>query len=344
MLEYLPWAQSTLDIALEKYSRRIFSILDVELGGECNYHCVYCDSPNRKKKCKISINAFENLISTQNFDWLFICGLGEPTFNHNYNILVKMLSFCEQYNVKCSVFSNLSNITPELIHYIEAEVLYIFFKYDSAQIGTVNSLYGIRSAQQQIQTVKSMKKYVRCYNNKTNLAASIVPTQLNYSDIMSIVEECINANIFPLLGELELSGKGETNYENLSLNSEELTKIKQNTEKLLGHEYQIPVCPSVISGIHFSSDSYITVDAFSGLSCHWFWLEEPRTNRLTQFNVNRSLEEITDLIINYRSGRLKDVEAYMRQNKDVGAAFGGCGGKIGTIFNQYLACHKEMYP
>ena len=48
MLEYLPWAQSTLNTALEKYSRRFFSILDIELGGECNYHCVYCDSPDRK--------------------------------------------------------------------------------------------------------------------------------------------------------------------------------------------------------------------------------------------------------------------------------------------------------
>ena len=45
MWEYLPWAQSTLEKALKKYTRGIFSILDVELGGECNYHCVYCDSP-----------------------------------------------------------------------------------------------------------------------------------------------------------------------------------------------------------------------------------------------------------------------------------------------------------
>lgn len=342
MLEYLPWAQSTLDTALKKYSKGLFSILDVELGGECNYHCVYCDSPDRKKKCRLSVDAFENLISTRMFDWLFICGLGEPTFNQNYEILLKLLSMCEKYNVKCSIFSNLSNITPELIHYIEAEVLYILFKYDSPHISTVKTLYGVRSAQQQIQTVKSMKKYVRCTNNKTNLAASIVPTQLNYNDIMNIVEECIDANIFPLLGELELSGKGETNYENLCLNSEELQKIKQKTEELLGYEYRIPICPSVISGIHFDSDSYITVDAFSGLSCHWFWLEEPKTKRLIYFDTNSSLAEITDLIINYRNKRLEDVETYMKEKKDVGAAFGGCGGKIGTIFNYYLVSHKEI--
>lgn len=288
------------------------------------------------------MDAFENLISTQRFDWLFICGLGEPTYNHNYEILLKMLSLCEQYNVKCSIFSNLSNLTPELIHYIEAEVLYIFFKYDSSQTSKVKMLYGIKSAQQQIQTVKSMKKYVHCKDNKTNLAASIVPTQLNYKDIMSIVEECVNANIFPLLGELESSGKGETNYENLCLNSEELKKIKDNTEELLGHEYQIPVCPSVISGIHFSSDSYITVDAFSGLSCHWFWLEEPNVYQLLQFNADSSLMQMTDKILDYRTKRLKDVEAYMCNKKDVGGAFGGCGGKIGTIFEYYLKCHKGV--
>ena len=121
-----------------------------------------------------------------------------------------------------------------------------------------------------------------------------------------------------------------------------MQKIKQKTEELLGYEYRIPICPSVISGIHFDSDSYITVDAFSGLSCHWFWLEEPKTKRLIYFDTNSSLAEITDLIINYRNKRLEDVETYMKEKKDVGAAFGGCGGKIGTIFNYYLVSHKEI--
>lgn len=64
---------------MEKYSRRIFSILDVELGGECNYHCVYCDSPDRNKKCKIPIDgimALAVIILIQNV----ICVNGHITF------------------------------------------------------------------------------------------------------------------------------------------------------------------------------------------------------------------------------------------------------------------------
>lgn len=341
MLEYLPWAQSTLDNALKKYSKNTFSILDVELGGECNYHCVYCDSPDRKKKCKISMVAFENIIKSNSFDWLFVCGLGEPTFNHNYDILVSLLNLCQRYGVKCSIFSNLSNLTPELIEFVKSKTLYILFKYDSAKIRTVNTLYGIKDASKQIEAVKSLAQYVHVEDGCTNLAASIVPTRMNYDDVITIVKECIELNIFPLLGELEYSGKGEINYENLYLTPDDLNKIKHEIEILLGGEYRIPICPAVINGIHFSADSYITVDNFSGLSCHWFWLEEPKTYKILKFEDSSSLPVITEAIFSYRNKRISYIENYIKYEKDIGSAFGGCGGKISTIFNQYLEFHKE---
>ena len=341
MLEYLPWAQTTFDYALKKYINNELSILDIELGGECNYHCVYCDSPERKKKCKLSIDNFERIISSGMFDWLFICGLGEPTYNDNYDYLIKMLELCRQHSVKCSIFSNISNLSPQLIDFVQSGTLYVLFKYDSPSIKTINTLYGINNAEQQFERIKTLSKYVHFKDNKTNIAASIVPTRLNYDDIMTVIKECISLNIFPLLGELELSGKGEINYENLYLSPEELQKIKDSTEELLGCRYTIPICPAVISGIHISYDSYITVDRFSGLSCHWFWLENHDTYRIKKFDSAVSLQEIKEQIFLYRDKRIPYVEGYLKQKKDIGSAFGGCGGKINTIFRQYIDFHQR---
>lgn len=341
MLEYTPWSHSTLNLALEKYSKGLFSVLDVELGGACNYHCVYCDSPDRNRKCMISINAIENLMKTELFDWLFICGLGEPTYNGNYDILINMLDLCRKYNIKCSIFSNISNLTPQLIDYVRSGTLNILFKYDSSDVRTVNTLYGIKSAKKQLEAIKTLSQYVHCEGGTTNLAASIVPTGMNYDGIMKIVEECIDMGIFPLLGELEASGKGEINYENLYLSSSELDSLKYDIERMLGGDYQIPICPSVISGIHISADSHITVDEFSGLSCHWFWLEEPKTKRLLPFDMDCSLDLISNSIINYRNERIQYVEDYLCQKYDVGNAFGGCGGKISAIFSHYKLAHEK---
>lgn len=56
MIEYRPWSQAVLEESLDSYKRGGFNILDIELGGQCNYHCIYCDSPSRDKHCRISID------------------------------------------------------------------------------------------------------------------------------------------------------------------------------------------------------------------------------------------------------------------------------------------------
>ena len=51
----------------------------IELGGQCNYKCVYCDSPSRNKESIISTSKIEEVLKTKKIDWIYICGLGEPT-------------------------------------------------------------------------------------------------------------------------------------------------------------------------------------------------------------------------------------------------------------------------
>lgn len=340
MLEYLPWSKEIHEKCLEKYGRGIFSCLDIELGGECNYHCAYCDSPDREKVCTIKIEGLECLIQTNQFDWVYVCGLGEPTFNGNYEKFIAILNLCEKYNLHCSTFSNLSTLNNELIKYIESDILHILFKYDSNNRDMVRTLYGTDHIKEQLNNIKKAAQYVLNKNDTTNLAASIVPTQLNKDEIISIVEECLNAGIFPLLGELELSGKGQTNYENLWLNKDELFQIKEKVDRMWGGKYAIPICPSVISGIHINYDSKITVDDFSGLSCHWFWLKEPKTKTLLNFDDTADLKKIEEAIMSYRDKQITHVRDYFKGNEDVGLAFGGCGGNVRQIFEQYMANHK----
>lgn len=340
MLEFSPWSKKANERCLEKYSNGQFSCLDIELGGDCNYHCAYCDSPDRQKTCSIQIHELEIFAQTGRFDWVYVCGLGEPTFNGNYDRFISILKLCKKYGMRCSTFSNLSKLNDELISFIKCGVLHILFKYDSNSINMAETLYGTRKIKEQLSNIKKIKDYVRIENGMTNLAASIVPTRLNKHEISIIVEECFSAGIFPLLGELEPSGKGQTNYENLRLNKGELLGIKEDIDRICGGRYVIPTCPAVISGIHLSYDSKVAVDEFSGMSCHWFWLKEPHTKTLLHFDSSISVETVENTIINYRDNQLMHVKAYYESDDNVGLVFGGCGGNVNDIFRQFLDSHR----
>ena len=340
MLEYLPWSKATNENCLNKYKNGLFSVVDIELGGECNYNCVYCDSPDRNKLCTFSIDELDKYLLFNNFDWVYVCGLGEPTYKSNYDMLLKLLTLCAKHNLRCSMFTNLSNLTSELAEFIQDGILHIFYKYDSNNSQIIRALYGTKETKVQLNNIKQLKKLTHLENGMTNIAASIVPTRLNMNFVLPIVEECLNNNIFPLIGELELSGKGQMNYENLCLNQDELCQIKDKVENLWGERYSIPICPAVISGIHFNYNNFITVDEFSGLSCHWFWLEEPRTKKIIQLNHNTTTDEITNTILNYRDSCLPNVEKFLHSNDKIGIAFGGCGGDAHTIFREYLTYHR----
>lgn len=343
MLEYLPWSTQEYEACIHDYTNGHLSILDLELGGECNYNCVYCDSPDRKKECNISLDNIDRLMSEGEFRWVYICGLGEPTFGKNYSFLINLLSLCEKYGVRCSIFSNLSHLTEELKSYIRKGLLYVLFKYDTRKVARVKTLYGTRKPEVQLSAIEELWQLVRFENGLTNIAASIVPTQLNSGEIFDIVEECIKHNVFPLIGELELSGKGQTNYENLFLNQNELSSIKDRVEKIWKGYYSIPVCPAVINGLHINNQNNITVDSFSGLSCHWFWLKEPQTETLAHLDSNISLNNLTATVMNYRQEHIADVAGFLKEYTHVGGAFGGCGGDVNQLFKTYLASMGVKY-
>ncbi len=338
MVEYLPWSKKVYSECLMDYKNGALSILDIELGGQCNYHCVYCDSPTRGKKCVISFNSIENAFMENNIKWVFVCGLGEPTFSENFIILKNILSLCEKYGAKCSIFTNLSNLDLELEGYIKKGILYLLFKYDSINTNKVKSLYGACNPEQQVANIDKVKQLVQVNEGCTNLAASIVPTRENINEIITIVKDCLASNIYPLIAELENSGNAQGCYEKLMLTDEELMNIKNEVNALISDKYYIPVCPAVICGLHIRHDGSVTLDEFTGLSCHWFWLEEPRTVVVGDFNT----EQCKDLVVKiekYRDSRLDKIRDLMNTQKV--SVFGGCGGDVSYLLKQYMGI-KEV--
>lgn len=333
MIEYAPWSRKVLDESLRSYKNRVFNILDIELGGQCNYHCIYCDSPLRNKRCEVSIEKLRTAFAQKNIKWVFICGLGEPTANGNLELLIKILQLCETYGAKCSIFSNLSTINDDLKYYIQKQVLHILFKYDSRDIAKNMSLYGVPDVNKQLFNIEKIKKLVTVNDSTTNIAASIVPTKINKNCIIDIVRDCLDNNIFPLIAELENSGDAQEYYSQLALSDEELKDLKYKIDDMVHEEYTVPVCPAVIGGVHIRHDGMVTVDKLTGLSCHWFWLEEPQTSTIGNFNTD-DFNYVVNAIIEYRKCKIEFVKSILNNKKR--SIFGGCGGDATYLLERYI--------
>lgn len=331
VVEFLPWSKLSLDKSSEKLKMKKLPILDIELGGACNLNCIYCDSPDRKKVFS-SFEKVRELLRSGEFEWLFICGLGEPTVKENYQYLILILEECKKENIKCSMFTNLVCFDEVIFEYIREEVLYVMFKLDSFKEETIRKIYGRPNLNVQIlkEKFEQLISLTRVKNGYTNICASIVPTTLNYSELPQLIEFCEKHDIFPLIGDLEDSGKGKDVYSSLKLTDEQLIKVKE----CFSSDYYIPICPSVLCGIHILFDGLIAVDRKTGLSCHWFWLEEPDIEILGKIDDYSTYDDLANAIFEYRLKRISFVKKYISECSNL--IFGGCGGDIGTLLKKYI--------
>lgn len=338
MIEYLPWSTAEYELCLKDYLKGNLSILDIELGGQCNYHCIYCDSPNREKKCAVSVEQIRKLFAGYPIKWVFVCGLGEPTVSGNLEILLEILKLCEHYHAKCSIFTNLSRLNYGVEEYIRKGTLNILFKYDSTDFLKAMKLYGATNVNKQIFNIQKIKECVKVQDGKTNIAASIVPTKENKDEIVSIVRDCLDNGIFPLIAELEDSGEAHEYYSQLALSDDELTVIKEEVNQIIESEYKIPVCPAVICGIHVRYDGKVTVDKYTGLSCHWFWLQEPKTHVIGDFNCD-DISSLIAEIDSYRRKQYANIQNVLMQKTH--SVFGGCGGDAIALLQSYVTIFQR---
>lgn len=344
MKEFLPWSNMVCRQSTKNYIDGKFSILDVQLSGACNYNCIYCDSPNRNMESNINIDYLEQLLSKQSgqFQWMFICGLGEPIYKNNKTKLLQLLELCEKNKIRCTIFTNGSNIDETILNYIKKGILFPIIKIDTFSNELAEKLYGTKQSIKNLSAIKKLFDISRLnQDDYFHIAASIVPTSLNVEEILEIVSCCIDNNVFPLLGQLEYAGKAIGSYNDLLLSKDELLSLKSRISNLIGQEYRVPICPSVISGIHINNRGYVSVDKKSGLSCSWFWLKTPDTIDICNINNISSLAIAEKEIYNYRESITQTLsEIYLQVEEH---PFGGCGGNIKDIFNDYLKIQNYLF-
>lgn len=332
MYEYAPWSKRVLNKILSVSSEKL-PILDVQLGGACNMNCIYCDTPKYNSPCLLDISSFERIVENSNIEWVYACGLGEPTAEGNIKIFKQILAICKKNGVKVSVFSNIVNLDDDILSYIAEGTLHILFKLDSFHKEKMTYLYGKDESDTILRNYQRLLETVKLSDGTTNLAASIVPTKINYNETYEIIDFCMKYGIFPLIGQLENAGKCSKIFEELKLEQYELQDLKDYINQRYGIKYKIPICPATISGIHITNTNNVIVDKKTGLSCAWFWLEEPEM--ITIGNIKEmDIDEITKKIIEYRKSKFVDViniEKSLNPN-----TFGGCGGDTKQLLNQYI--------
>ena len=333
LYEYAPWAKDALHRILSESSNSL-PILDIQFGGACNLNCIYCDTPKYGLPCSLNLKSIEKIINTGNIKWIYACGLGEPTAEGNVEALKRILAICKRMSVKMSMFSNLVNLDDELLDYIKYGTLHVLFKLDSFNPEVMQFLYGADKSQTILENYHKLKDVVLIKDGTTNLGASIVPTSKNYEEIYHIIDWCMENGIYPLLGQLENAGKCAHIFHELELKDEQLLTLRNYMESKYGVHYEIPVCPATISGVHITNGNKVIVDERTGLSCGWFWLDEPKMIAIDDIRKS-SLEEITSKIIDYRKSKFAEV-VEIEKNLEPNP-FGGCGGDAKALLSQYIS-------
>ncbi len=341
MIEYLPWSKKELRKSLDLYEKGEFSIIDIELGGHCNLSCIYCDSPDRTISSNLNVGDVENVLGDHNLEWLFICGLGEPTYSKNRKILFSLLKLCESFNLKCCIFTNSLNIDSELCDYLESGILHLLIKLDSLNPSTIEKIYGTKRSGTIISNITRIEEYIRIEDNCSNIAVSIVPTRINQNEILELVKYCLDKGMFPLIGYLEYAGSAIQSYDELTIPQNDLWRIKEEICRVTNEQYSIPICPAVVGGIHVSYDSKVIVDRSTGLSCSWFWLKTPKTIEICSFDSSVTWSQTSGKIVEYRNKKLEDVSRRLDALDNL--PFGGCGGDIKFLLSEYLNIQNKIY-
>ena len=334
MHEYAPWANEELKriLLLSQYS---LPILDLQFGGSCNLNCIYCDTPRYDHPCLLDLAAIEKIIHSGNIKWVYACGLGEPTAKgENGNAFKKVLSMCKDNSVRVSVFSNIVELDDELLQYIDNGTLHVLFKLDSFKPAVMNYLYGADRSKTILRNYERLKEVIHVTDGKTNLGASIVPNAKNQDEVFKIIDYCMKYGIYPLLGQLENAGKCVRIFDELKVDDVKLLAMRQYIKDMYGIDYEMPICPAAISGIHITNANQVVVDEKTGLSCGWFWLINPKMIKIGNI-ITMSAQEITEEIINFRKSRLSNVVSIEKSLKP--NPFGGCGGDAKRLLQQYIS-------
>jgi MoaA/NifB/PqqE/SkfB family radical SAM enzyme len=337
MNQYKPWEIEEVKSILNQSNKNL-PILDIQLGGACNLSCIYCDTPKYGLPCSVNLSAIEKLMNDGDIRWVYVCGLGEPTAPANLRHLKQILQWCKEKNIGLSMFSNMLNVDKELLDYIDDGTLHVLFKLDTFDKDKMTYLYGLDKGETILKNYQALKEVTHSQNGITNLGASIVPTSVNYNELPSIIDYCMENGIFPLIGQLEDAGRCSKIFKELEVSEKDLVKFRNYLSSTYGVQYEMPTCPATISGIHITNTNKVILDKRTGLSCPWFWLDEPQIEVIGNIQ-NMNYKEIVNTILKYRQSKLLDV-IDMEKHIEL-YPFGGCGGNAKKLLKTYLDIQKE---
>lgn len=335
MITYYPWSERVLNECLARQEKGELPALDLELTAKCTHaSCIYCDSkPEVGDKNPNELNYRETKKLLQDakklgLKWIYSCGLGEPLEDTRFKRLVETAS---NLDVRLSIFTNGILIDEKKAKWLHNNKVCLILKMDTLEEATFDKILGKKGTARKIYEALNLlidSGYGKhCQNNYTDLAFSIVPTQLNIRDIDNIIKYAKENNIFPSVGEIEQAGRAleKKTYNDLALDSKNILSLKKKVEKLLWKGYTRPICPTIITGLHIDNVGNCVVDSETGLNCKWFLLQEPMIKILG--NVRRdNLATLFKEVRAYRK-RCFDMNGNgVRHCESIEYVFGGCGG------------------
>lgn len=361
---YLPWHPARTNFATKHASTDLL-MLDVQLGSACNAKCPRCDTAcsDLREPADLDIGALCALAQQINQRTVdlnivelsggrnmgFICGLGEPTVGNNLLKLQEILQSTEESNFSWSLFTNGISWPCDYDTFLKKGRLNMMVQYNSRNLDLLAKMFGSDEylAGIHLDCRKKFQKWARCLNkqhiertgtNLTNIAASIVPDHDNLCEIIDILGECKQYGIFPLIGELEDAGHAKGDYyEAHKLHDQVgLAALRQEIEYSFGIKYEIPICPAAIGAIHINNRNIVTVDEFTGLSCGWFGMGDPKVHIIGDFR-EMSYAEIVSAILKYRESRIPEVRKAINSYPE--QVFGGCGGNAHNLLKHYLSIY-----
>lgn len=365
---YLPWSPERTGLAM-RHARSDLLMLDVQLGSACNARCPRCDSAccDLDEPANIDLSALCALAEAINQrhyalnektsvgflppggrNMGFICGLGEPTVAHNLAKLTEILKLTSRHEFSWSIFTNGICWNAELEQYLKAGQLFVMVQYNSRDPEVIADMLGAgpKRATTHLQNRSRLQKLAKSLNawhiertgtNFASVAASIVPERNNSDELLDIIDECEQYGIFPLIGELEHAGHATGEYyEAHKLEDYELRTLYQQIEHHFGVEYEMPTCPATIGAIHINNRNIVTVDEFTGLSCGWFGMGDPKVHAIGDIR-KMPYDEIVRTILDYRESRISEVRQAIKDYPEM--TFGGCGGNARRLLADYVALY-----
>ncbi len=351
MITYYPWCDEVLDECLRAHDSGDLVTLDLELTANCtSASCIYCDSrpkvgskyTNELTKAETK-NLLEEALSC-GLKWIYICGLGEPLEDDRFVGLVEEAAI---HDVRMSVFTNGILIDAQTATWLHKKAVNLVLKMDTFEEPDFDRILGRKGAAQRIYEATEFllsSGYGKGYADYTDMAFSIVPTQLNLNGIDKVIEYAKEKNIFPSVGELEQAGRTlrKKTYQDLALDHANIVSLKERVEHLLWKGYTRPICPSIITGLHVDNIGNCVVDAETGLNCKWFLLREPKVEILGNIRQN-SVEELLRRARGYRETCFQRNASAIDFCESIEYIFGGCGGsprKIIQIARDHLGSNS----